>query len=81
MHEDFDEIKSAYKGKKSDIIPLLQDIPAKYGYLPEEMMQEVSRFVGVSESEVFGVATFIPTSDSLPRALTTSWCVKELPVT
>lgn len=58
MNEDFEEIKSAYKGKKSDIIPLLQDIQTKYGYLPEEMMQEVSRFVGVSKSEVFGVATF-----------------------
>ncbi len=36
MHEDFEEIKSTYKGKKSDIIPLLQDIQIKYGYLPEK---------------------------------------------
>ena len=58
MQKDLKRITSSYKGKKSDIIPLLQDIQSKYGYLPEEMMQEVSNFVGVSKSEVFGVATF-----------------------
>lgn len=58
MQKDLRRITSSYKGKKSDIIPLLQNIQSKYGYLPEEMMQEVSNFVGVSKSEVFGVATF-----------------------
>lgn len=58
MHKSFEEIKSTYKGKKSEIIPILQDIQAKYGYLSEEIMKDVSSFVGVSKSEVFGVATF-----------------------
>ncbi|HPX77509.1 MAG TPA: NADH-quinone oxidoreductase subunit NuoE [Methanobacterium sp.] len=70
MHEDFEEIKSTYKGKKSDIIPLLQDIQIKYGYLPGEMMQEVSRFVGVSKSEVFGVATFYSQFRFTPKGRT-----------
>ena len=67
MNTDFNKIKSSYKGQKSDIIPLLQDIQANYGYLPEEMMQEVSRFVGVSKSEVFGVATFYSQFRFTPR--------------
>jgi NADH-quinone oxidoreductase subunit E len=58
MDKDLKEIISAYNGKKSDLIPILQDIQSNYGYLPEEMMNEVSRFVGVSASGVFGVATF-----------------------
>lgn len=58
MHKDFQKIKSAYQGTKSEIIPILQDIQSRYGYLPEEVMEEVSGFVGVSKSEVFGVATF-----------------------
>lgn len=58
MQKDLKEITSHYKGKKSDIIPILQDIQSKYGYLPEEMMQGVSNFARVSKSEVFGVATF-----------------------
>ncbi len=67
MHKDLKEIISAYKGKKSDIIPILQDIQSKYGYLPEEIMQEVSGFVGVSKSEVFGVATFYSQFRFTPR--------------
>lgn len=67
MNKDFNKFKSSYKGHKSDIIPLLQDIQTKYGYLPEEMMQEVSRFVGVSKSEVFGVATFYSQFRFTPR--------------
>ena len=58
MIKSLKEILSSYKGDKSDLIPILQDIQSKYGYLSEEIMQEVSRFVGVSRSEVFGVATF-----------------------
>lgn len=38
MHKDFEKIKSAYQGKKSEIIPILQDIQSKYGYLPEKAM-------------------------------------------
>lgn len=67
MHEDFEEIKSAYKGRKSDIISILQDIQVKYGYLPKEIMNEVSSFVGVSKSEVFGVATFYSQFRFTPR--------------
>ncbi len=58
MEKDLKEIISAYNGKKSDLIPILQDIQSNYGYLSEEMMNEVSHFIGVSASEVFGVATF-----------------------
>ena len=58
MNKDIKDIISPYKGDKSDIIPILQDIQEEYGYLPEEYMQDVSRYVGVSPSEVFGVATF-----------------------
>jgi len=67
MNDDLKKIISPYKGKKSDIIPILQDIQAKYGYLPEELMQDVSRFVGVSQSEVFGVATFYSQFRFTPR--------------
>lgn len=67
MNNHFKKIKTSHKGQKSDIIPLLQDIQNKYGYLPEEMMQEVSRFVGVSKSEVFGVATFYSQFRFTPR--------------
>jgi len=49
---------SQYQGNRSDLIPILQDLQSNYGYLSEEMMQEVAKFIRVPESEVYGVATF-----------------------
>jgi NADH-quinone oxidoreductase E subunit len=43
---------------KSSLIPLLQDVQAIYGYLPEEALQEIADFVGSPLSRVYGVATF-----------------------
>lgn len=58
MTKTLNEILSAYEGNKSELIPLLQDIQANLGYLSEESIKEVSKFTGVSESEIYGVATF-----------------------
>ena len=58
MNKELNEILSSYTGIKADLIPILQDIQYNFGYLPEEMMKEVSRFIGVPESELYGVATF-----------------------
>jgi NADH-quinone oxidoreductase subunit E len=55
---DLNKILSNYNGEKSDLIPLLQDIQSEYGYLPEELMEDVSRFTKVPKSEIYGVATF-----------------------
>jgi NADH-quinone oxidoreductase subunit E len=43
---------------RSSLIPLLQDIQSIYGYLPENALQDISDFVKVPLSRVYGVATF-----------------------
>ena len=58
MKRSLDEILLDYKGERSDIIPILQDIQLNFGYLPENMILTVSKFTGVPESEIYGVATF-----------------------
>jgi len=40
------------------LIPLLQEIQAEQGYLPEAAIQQVSQSLGVPASRVYGVATF-----------------------
>lgn len=40
------------------LIPLLQEIQAEQGYLPETAIQQVSQSLGVPVSRVYGVATF-----------------------
>jgi NADH-quinone oxidoreductase subunit E len=46
------------RGKRSDVIPMLQRIQAEFGYLPEEAMAKVAESTCLTESKVFGVASF-----------------------
>lgn len=67
MNEDLKEILSTYNGDKSEIIPILQHLQAKFGYLPEKLLKEVSVFTNTPESEVYGVATFYSQFRFMPR--------------
>jgi len=59
MMERVIEILSSYeKGRKEELIPILQKIQKEVGYLSEEAMIKVAEFIGVAESKVFGVASF-----------------------
>ena len=51
-------ILGRYKKENSNLIPLLQEIQEKLGYLPGEAMQEIASFLEIPEVEVWGVATF-----------------------
>ncbi|HAZ31870.1 MAG TPA: NADH-quinone oxidoreductase subunit E, partial [Dehalococcoidia bacterium] len=52
------EIVSSSRGRKGELIPILQRIQAEFGYLPEEAIVKVAGLTGVAESRVFGVASF-----------------------
>ncbi|MDI6701847.1 NADH-quinone oxidoreductase subunit NuoE [Methanothermobacter wolfeii] len=62
-----DEILSRYSGSESDLIPLLQEVQDLYGYLPEEAMEAIARFTGLSRTHVYGVATFYAQFRFKPR--------------
>lgn len=52
------EILAPYKGKRGILIPILQKVQGELGYLPEEAVSEIAGFLGISKSEIFGVASF-----------------------
>lgn len=53
------EIITGYEPLTMDcLIPALQDVQAKYGFLSGESMEEISSLIGVPVSRVYGVATF-----------------------
>ena len=52
------EILGSHKKEKKNLIPLLQEVQTKVGYLPKKTMQEIADFLGMPEVEVWGVATF-----------------------
>ncbi len=67
MEEQLKTVFASYKGEKNELIPVLQDVQEELGYLPEEAMKVVARFVRVPESKVFGVATFYARFHLKPR--------------
>jgi NADH-quinone oxidoreductase subunit E len=40
------------------LIPILQDVQREMGYVSEESVAAISRYLRISENEVFGVSTF-----------------------
>jgi len=45
-------------GKKENLIPILQDIQEVNGFLSQDSVTEVSKYLGMPPSRIFGVATF-----------------------
>jgi len=58
MNKRLKTILLGYKGKKDELIPILQEVQEKLGYLPEDALLEIAKFVNVPESRVYAVATF-----------------------
>jgi NADH-quinone oxidoreductase subunit E len=58
MEERVEKILECYEGKSIELIPILQQVQTELGYLPEQAMRKVAKFVVVPESKVYAVATF-----------------------
>lgn len=56
--EQISEILAAFKGNKEVLITILQKVQDVFGYIPEQAVSEIAKCLKISESEVFGVATF-----------------------
>ena len=53
-----DGILEKYDCDSSKIIAIMQDVQEKYRYLPQPALSYIAEKVGMSESKLFGVATF-----------------------
>ena len=53
-----DPIIARYKGKKGNLIPLLQAAQELYGFISKAAFAKLSRETGIPLSDMFGVATF-----------------------
>ena len=62
-----DSILQGSAERAEDLIPVLQEIQARFHYLPEEALRAVSRRLRVPLTEVFHVATFYNCFSLEPR--------------
>jgi NADH-quinone oxidoreductase subunit E len=53
-----DAILSEHRGQKGAVIPVLQKAQKIYGYLPPEVLRQISAGLRVPLSRIYGVATF-----------------------
>ncbi|MDP2919874.1 MAG: NADH-quinone oxidoreductase subunit NuoE [Dehalococcoidia bacterium] len=58
MREKILPILQSYPRKRESLIPVLQEVQGMLGYLPEEAVVEIAQFMGVSLSDIYGVASF-----------------------
>lgn len=59
MSTEIDVILKKYKqGKREDLIPLLQEIQEDHGFLSEEAIVKTGKFLGLSTTKIYGLATF-----------------------
>jgi NADH-quinone oxidoreductase subunit E len=52
------ELFSGYQGQEGDLIPILQRVQEKQGYISEDAIGHISRFLKISENQIYGVASF-----------------------
>ena len=58
MRERLLPVLELYSRQRQSLIPILQKVQEELGYLPEEAISEIAHFLGLSESEIYGVASF-----------------------
>lgn len=53
-----EELVESYPKGRDGLIPILQGVQSREGYLSEESVEAVAQATGVSINEIYGVATF-----------------------
>ncbi len=59
--EQYEALRAAiaeHKGEEGALMPVLQAAQSIFGYVPEEVQKVIAEGLGVTLSEVYGVATF-----------------------
>ena len=52
------EIIAAHADREGPLLPILHDIQAAFGHVPQEVLPQVARALNISKAEVHGVVSF-----------------------
>jgi NADH:ubiquinone oxidoreductase subunit E len=58
---------SEFDKDQKELIHVLHEVQAQYGYIPADIVPQISRHLKISESEIFGVLTFYKAFTLEPR--------------
>ena len=65
--QEIQTIVEKHSGQRGELISILEEIQAKYSYLPEEALRTVAEETGRSLVDIYGVATFYSWFSFKPR--------------
>jgi len=58
LKKQLGDILGRYDREHGDLITILQEAQERFGYLPEEVIAGIAKFLQLPESNVYGVSTF-----------------------
>jgi NADH-quinone oxidoreductase subunit E len=58
MPEMIESILTKYSRKRDELIPILQGVQKEYGFISTESVSRISRYLRISENQIFGVSSF-----------------------
>ena len=62
------KILKKYQNKPNEAIHCLQEVQGCFGYIPEEWLGEISKYLNVPESDLYGIITFYALFRLTPKA-------------
>ena len=65
--EEINQVIDEYYEESAQLVPILQDIQRKYGYLPEESLHYVAEHLDIPLSRIYAAATFYAAFSLKPR--------------
>lgn len=66
--KEFNELLSANKDDKNNIMEVLQKTQGIFGYIPEQSIKLISDALKMAESEIYGIVTFYSQFSLTPKA-------------
>ena len=58
LEKEIQEILNQYTTVKDNLIPILNEIQVKYGYIPLIAQTKISEYLSIPMAEIYGVITF-----------------------
>ena len=58
LKQEVKEILEKYTEAKDNLIPILNEVQVKYGYIPQIAQKEISEYLKIPRADVYGVITF-----------------------
>ena len=66
--KEFESILEEYKGKKDNIMIVLQKTQVIFGYIPSKAIKMIAERLDMPESEIFGIISFYSFFTLTPKA-------------